>query len=347
MEQSQPSQPSQPQPPRPHKPRVVAVGGGTGTHAVLRGLTPYADTLDITAIISMADSGGSTGRLRDEFGQLPVGDVRNALTALAADSEADEELLRELFRYRFERGSGLSGHSFGNLFLTALTDILGSEEVAINAAARILRTRGRVLPVTTDQVHLRAVYDDGEEVIGEHEFDDCPPVRAHKRVRELSVTPAARLAPAAAAALRDADLIVFGPGDLYPSVLANTVVDGFRDALVESRATVAYVCNLMMRPGQTIGCHAAAHVAEVERYLGRAPDVAIINDAPFPEELLARYRAEGSHPVENDCAHGVCRIIAGDHVAREAITLPSGEVTERTLIRHDPERLVAVLRTLV
>lgn len=148
------------------KKRVVVVGGGTGTHTILKGLKRYTDRIEVSAIVTMADSGGSTGRLRDEFGQLPVGDVRMALAALSADVDSHDELVRELFLYRFSKGDGLSGHNFGNLLLTALTDLLGSEVEAIAAAARILRVRGQVIPVTTDDVHLWAEYDDGERVVG-------------------------------------------------------------------------------------------------------------------------------------------------------------------------------------
>ena len=154
------------------KKRVVVVGGGTGTHTVLRGLRAYADRLDITAIVSMADSGGSTGRLRDEFGFLPIGDVRNALSALASEGDAQDDLLRQLFMYRFDKGEGLSGHNFGNLFLTALTDILGSEEAAIKAASHILKVSGRVVPVTTSDVQLVATYEDGTVVVGENDIDE-------------------------------------------------------------------------------------------------------------------------------------------------------------------------------
>ena len=173
------------------KKRVVVVGGGTGTHTVLRGLRAYADRLDITAIVSMADSGGSTGRLRDEFGFLPIGDVRNALSALASEGDAQDDLLRQLFMYRFDKGEGLSGHNFGNLFLTALTDILGSEEAAIKAASHILKVSGRVVPVTTSDVQLVATYEDGTVVVGENDIDETLTYQGEARIVSLGVTPEA------------------------------------------------------------------------------------------------------------------------------------------------------------
>ena len=159
------------------KKKVVVIGGGTGTHTVLRGLKHYQAQIDISAVVTMADSGGSTGRLRDEFGYLPVGDVRMALTALASDIDKNEELMRELFLYRFNKGEGLSGHNFGNLLLVALTDILGSEDLAIKAAGKILRIEGKVEPVTIAKADLVAKYEDGVELVGEHAIDEPALVR--------------------------------------------------------------------------------------------------------------------------------------------------------------------------
>ena len=164
------------------KKQVVCIGGGTGIYPVLQGLKQYHKQLDITAIISMADSGGSNARIRDQFGLLPLSDINRALSALSTDYEADDQLLRQLFLYRFEKGEGVSGHNFGNLLLVALTDILGSEAEAIKAAARILRVRGRVLPVTTDVVDIVARYDDGLTVVGEHKIDEPAADRTGHRI---------------------------------------------------------------------------------------------------------------------------------------------------------------------
>ena len=201
----------------------------------------------------MADSGGSTGRLRDEFGQLPAGDVRNALTALAADGDEYDLLLRQLFMYRFNRGEGLYGHNFGNLFLTVLTDILGSEVAAIQAAAKILRVSGEsCVPVTTDHAHLVATYENGVTLKGEHDIDEITdPALAALRIVDFGLEPQATLHPEAKTVLLEADLIVLGPGDLYTSVLANCVVTGFKEALQASTAKKVYVCNIMSKRGQT------------------------------------------------------------------------------------------------
>ncbi len=326
------------------KKRVVVVGGGTGTHTVLRGLREYSHEIDITAIVSMADSGGSTGRLRDEFGYLPIGDVRNALTALASHDAAEESILRQLFLYRFDRGSGLSGHNFGNLFLTALTDILGSEVAAIKAAADILQIAGRVLPVTTDNIELVATYDDGVVVVGQHEIDEALAAKHTSRIVSLGLTPAAQIYSEAAKAIQEADLLVLGPGDLYTSILANCVVDGFTEAVAMTSARVVYVCNLMSKRGQTIGMHAKEHIEEIARHIGRYPDVALVNTASLDEVLVAKYLSEGDHPILNNCIEeGVCTIAAAELASSEIIQLQSGDVIKRSLIRHDSQVLAGEL----
>lgn len=329
------------------KKRIVVVGGGTGTFTVLRGLKRYALELELCAIVTMADSGGSTGRLRDEFGQLPVGDVRMALTALAADLDVHDELLRELFLYRFSKGEGLSGHNFGNLLLTALTDILGSEVAAIAAASRLLRIAGEVIPVTTLATELVATYADGTVIEGEHLIDEPTTADRHGGIAAVALTPAASLYPAAAAALTAADLIVLGPGDLYTSVIANCVVDGFASTLAASPARVVYVANLMTKVGQTTGYGVAEHVTEITRYCGRAPDVVIANSAPFATEVLARYAAVGEYPVEhNFVPTGDVRVYHEPVVATEIITTDTGDTLQRSLIRHDSDRLAALLRDI-
>ena len=324
------------------KKRIVMVGGGTGTHTVLRGLRRYADTVDITAVVSMSDSGGSSGRLRDEFGQLPIGDVRNALTALAADGE-QYDLLRKLFMYRFDRGEGLSGHNFGNLLLTALTGILGSEVKAIEAVSRILRVSGRVIPVTTDNVNLVAEYEDGRVVTGEHDIDTLTPKPSHLRIVNLSLTPEAKINPTAAEALIQADLIVLGPGDLYTSILSNCIVNGFSEALSKSKAKVAYVCNLMSKQGQTVGMNAMEHINEIIRYINRTPDVAIINSTTFSSKLLGKYAKEGDYPILNNCTGDKCLVYSESLVDEKVPKVIEGDVLERSLIRHDPDKLASVL----
>ncbi len=318
---------------------VVVIGGGTGTHTVLRGLKRYQKQIDVAAIVTMADSGGSTGRLRDEFGYLPVGDVRMALAALASDIDEHEELLRELFLYRFDKGDGLSGHNFGNLLLVALTDILGSEEEAIRAAARVLRVQGSVLPVTTEKVHLLATYEDGVTITGEHDIDEPPADRRGKRITDLTTTPKANMSSKAEETLLNADLIVLGPGDLYTSVLANCAIGGVADALRHSNATIVYVCNLMTKAGQTDGFGVKEHVEEIAKYIKKVPNFVIINNEPLPTDLLARYQADEEFPVVHNFSGAGTTIIEDNLLADEEIATPKGDVLKRSLIRHDPRKL--------
>ena len=329
------------------KKRVVVVGGGTGTHTVLTGLKRYSDILDLTAIVAMTDSGGSTGRLRDEFGYLPVGDVRMALTALAREWDEDDALLRKLFLHRFATNGDISGHNFGSLFLVALTDILGSEEAAIHAASRVLRVCGTVLPVTHEKVHLVAEYANGERIVGEHEIDEPRESAGEQKITSLSITPKATLNTKAREALLQADLIIFGPGDLYTSVLANCVVDGFSDALAQAKGKMVYLSNLMTKFGQTTGMGVRTHVHELARYSGRTPDFVFVNETTLPDNLLSRYESEHEYPVMQDYESETCTVITNDFLATEEVVRGKGDVLKRSLIRHDPHKLASALIALL
>jgi uncharacterized cofD-like protein len=330
------------------KRQIVVIGGGTGTHTVLRGLKQYQKQVSLTAVVTMADSGGSTGRLRDEFGFLPVGDVRMALAALAVDDDAQEELLRELFLYRFDKGEGLSGHNFGNLFLVALTDILGSEEKAIRAAAKVLGVQGRVIPATREKVNLVAAYESGRVQTTEHAIDEPNADIGDERIIDLTITPSVPANPKAVEAILEADLIVAGPGDLYTSVLANCVVPGIAQAIRHSQAPLVYVSNLMTKYGQTNGYGVAEHVAEIVRFTKRRPDYVLVNDSEFPADLLAAYAADKEYPVKRNGDAEVCgQVVTGDFVARERIVTASGDVLKRSLIRHDAHKLAAQLIDLL
>ena len=329
------------------KKRVVVVGGGTGTYTVLTGLKKYSDTLDLTAIVAMTDSGGSTGRLRDEFGYLPVGDVRMALTALAHEGDEEDALLRKLFLHRFATNGNISGHNFGSLFLVALTDILGSEESAIEAASRVLRVCGTVLPVTHEKVHLVAEYSNGERIVGEHEIDEPNNSVGEHKITSLSITPKATLNTKAREALLQADLIICGPGDLYTSVLANCVVDGFSDVLKATKGKMVYISNLMTKFGQTTGMGVKGHMHELARYSGRIPDFVLVNTATLPDDLLSRYESEREYPLVQDCESNECRVIADDFLASEEVVRGKGDVLKRSLIRHDPHKLASAIVDLL
>lgn len=326
--------------------RIVVIGGGTGTYTLLQGLRKHGTNHEVIKIVSMADCGGSTGRLRDEFGQLPVGDARMGLVALAAGADKNDQLLRELFLYRFEKGDGLSGHNFGNLLLVALTDILGSEAEAIRAASQLLRIRGEVLPVTEDDVHLVGTYDDGVEVVGEHDIDEPSDERSKHRIVSLRTDTPGHITEDADAAIRTADIVVLGPGDLYASLLANCVIEGVPEAIQASAGRFVYVTNLMSRPGQTPGMTLSDYLSEIERYVGKRPDTTLINNTPLPEEALLRYKAEGDLPVVDDLSDDAA-VVRGDYLSREIVEQKKGDMLKRALIRHDGTKLTnAILQLL-
>ena len=308
------------------------MGGGTGLAVLLRGLKERVggDVGELNAVVTMSDDGGSSGRLRRDLGMPPPGDVRNCLVALADD----EALLARLFQHRFAGGEGLSGHSFGNLFLTALTEITGDFSQAVLTAETVLSVRGRILPATLGDVRLRAegesgICYEGESAIG----------RAGEPLRSLRLEPDSVTAfPAAAAALRQSDLIVLGPGSLFTSILPNLLIPGIREAIVDSAAPVALLLNLMTQPGETDGLDGLAHLRAIERHAGPGlVDCVLVSTGAPGAERLAPYLEQGSVPVAVDAeamrASGVEVI--------EADLLAPGE-----LIRHDPVKLAAALAAL-
>lgn len=329
------------------KKSIVVIGGGTGTHTILTGLKHYTDRVKLTAIVTTADSGGSTGRLRDEFGYLPVGDVRMALSALAEGDTEHADVLRKLFLYRFSRGEGLSGHTLGNLLLVALAEIMGDEERAIHAASRVLRTCGEVLPVTTTPTVLRAEYSTGRVAEGEHAIDCSEGGRGDECVTELMLTTPTRASARALEALRSADVIILGPGDLYTSILANCVVGGVPEAICASRAKLMYVANLMSRSGQTGGMGTGEYIGELRKYIGRAPDTMLVNTTPLRADLLVRYEGKEEYPVAHTYQGGDTKVVSGDFAAEEDIVLAKGDVVKRSLIRHDPHKLARGIMELL
>ncbi|MFC1756191.1 uridine diphosphate-N-acetylglucosamine-binding protein YvcK [Patescibacteria group bacterium] len=326
--------------------KVVSIGGGTGSYTILTGLIDK--NLDLTSVITCADSGGSTGRLRDEFGHLPVGDFRMALVALA-DTNGDNDVLRELFLYRFEKGSGLAGHNFGNLLLTALTDIFKSEEKAFEYASKILRVGGKVLPITNEPVTLIAEYEGGKIIIGEKHIEE--PHKSHdmkKRIVNLTVQPKVRIAKKTKEAILNADLIVLGPGDLYTSTMANLAVSGVSSNIRKSNAKVVFVVSLMNKYGQTYDFKMSDYVAEIYKYLGAYPDYVLVNTAPMPKDILRRYKEEKGFPPEDDLKETKkYEVIRAKLLAGEAVKRKTGDIVKRSLIRHDSKKLASVLVKLL
>lgn len=306
---------------------VVVIGGGSGTFMVLSALRDY--NLNLTAIVSMADDGGSTGALRDQYGVLPPGDVRRALVALSQESKT----LRELFNYRFGAGD-LEGHSFGNIFLSALEKISGNFASAVKEASRVLNLKGSVLPVTLNNIRLNAKLADGKIIKGETNIDI--PLRARAKIEKIWLSPAARINPEAKKAILSADLIVIGPGDLYTSLVPNFLVSGVSRAVKKSRAKKIYVCNLMTKYGETQGFHAEDFVLEIEKYLGRdILDYAIFNSQRPSLQILARYKKEKAEFIEPpNVRHLVSDIAKPRYILADLLDNSS-------LIRHEPKKKLA------
>lgn len=327
--------------------KIVVIGGGTGTYTALVGLKKYP--VDLSVIITMTDSGGSNRVIRDEFGLLPTSDIRQCMVALASEKKATE-VLRKLFTYRYSQGKGISGMTFGNLFMAALTDIYGSQEKAIDATCEVLRVQGQIIPVSYDNVNLVARYENKEEVIGEHFIDEPSTKNAGSRIAELGVFPKAKANPRAIKAIKEADVVVLGPGDLYTSILCNLVIDGISEAIVKSKAKKVYVLNLMTRYGQTTGFSAKDHLREAEKYLGKnAIDVILVNDSNgFPKGVLERYAEENAFPVKDDLnGSDKVKVIRETFISGNVFEKAKGDSLVRSLIRHDSDKLAKAIISLL
>ncbi len=315
-------------------PNIVALGGGTGLYSLLFGLKKY--TNNIAAIVAMSDMGSrtntSTGRLRSDFGMLPPGDIRQCLVALSDSGP----LMSDVLQYRFKEGGGLKGHAFGNILLTVLTKVTGSFDKAVAAAHHILAIRGKVIPVTLDQVHLCARLENGKVIKREHNVEESK----HKyssEIKELFLEPRAHASKDAIQAIKEADLIILGPGSLYTSIIPNLLAEGIPEAIRASKAKKLYICNVMTQPGETDGYSASDHVEKIVHYLGdNVLDGVLVNTAKAPEQLYQHYKKEGARRVKFD-EHDLKRF--------NASIITADLITMKDLLRHDPEKLArAVLR---
>ncbi len=315
--------------------KIVVVGGGTGNFAVLRGLKSYE--VELSAIVSMADDGGSTGILRDELGVLPPGDVRQCLVALSDSSS----MMRSLMNYRFENG-GLEGHSFGNLLLSALEKVTGSFEKAVDEMGKILSIKGKVIPVTTHEVRLKMLLANRKVLEGEKAIYLSQEI--DQGYKTIYLEPYASVNPRAIEELRNADLIVIGPGGLYTSLIPNFLVEGLADALVNSSAKKIFVINLMNRKGQTLGFKTSDYLREMVKFTGEDIfDYILVNNQKPPQELIEVYADEGDL-VENDMKQE--RVIEAPFLGE--IASPSKrDLMKRNLIRHDPKKLAQELMKIV
>jgi uncharacterized cofD-like protein len=310
---------------RRHGLNIVVLGGGTGLATLLRGLKHY--TSNLTAVVTVFDDGGSSGRLRRELGILPPGDIRHCLVALA---EA-EPLMTRLFEYRF-KGGALDGHAFGNLFIASLTGVTGDLELAVKETSKVLNIRGRVLPATAQDVVLAAEFEDGRVVEGESHI-----TAAHGRIRRVflragDVYPL----PEVLEALAEADLILIGPGSLYTSIIPNLLVNGLADAIRETQVPCVYICNVMTQPGETDGYSAADHVRAILAHAGAALFSHVLVNTQMPQNrvLLERYASQGSTPVD---------ATLDQLEAMGLVPLGFPMISEEELLRHDPLKLAAAV----
>jgi uncharacterized cofD-like protein len=311
--------------------KIVVIGGGTGTFTVLSGLKKYA--VDLSAVVSMADDGGSTGILRDELGVLPPGDIRQCLVALSTS----DLLMRKLMNYRFLSGS-LKGHTFGNIFLSTLEKVTENFDEAIAKLSEILRLRGHVIPATLNQVRLVAFLTNGVILRGQSLIRKSN----LEKLGKITLDPCATANPKALSAIREAELIVIGPGDLYSSLIPNFLISGISRAIVRSSAKKVYICNLMNRAGQTDNFTPFDYASKIEEYLGGRLDHIIYNNEHPSPKLLKNYMQEGEHlvlpmHVKNE------RFIGDKLIGRQFAKTKKGDLIKRNLIRHNPDRLANLI----
>lgn len=302
-------------------PAITVVGGGHGLSVLLRGIKQA--TSNVTAVVTVADDGGSSGRLRQDLGMIPPGDLRNCLVALADT----EPLMEKLFQHRFEGSSELSGHSFGNLFIAAMTQVTGDVETALKESSKVLAVKGQVLPASKEFVRLDAIMEDGTVVCGESQIPE-----AHKRIHRVKLYPEhAEAVQSSLDAIRNAEAIVLGPGSLYTSVIPNLLVEGIGDAICRSKAVKIYICNVMTQPGETDGYTASMHVKAIMDHAGRnAVDYVIVNSTPVPEDLKRKYAETGAYPV----------VVDDDALNQLGVGIIKADlITSKDAIHHDPKKL--------
>jgi len=317
--------------------RIVALGGGTGLSTVLRGLKEYVarrkkervplPISDLAAVVTVTDDGGSSGRLRREYRVLPPGDIRNCMVALSKD----EHLLGKLFQYRFPAGRGLAGHSFGNLFLTALTNVTGDFPRAVRVSSQVLAIRGRIFPSTAQNVTLEAELEDGAIVRGETNIS-----RSRKRIRRVHLVPRrVRPLPEVLAAIREADLVLVGPGSLYTSIIPNLLVEQVSETILHSRAVCVYIANLMTQPGETQHYSVADHVRAIYEHSRKGLfDYVVVNRMSVPSPQLQRYRTQGAEPVQQSLGE----------LRRMGLRYVTGDLLHHNkVVRHDQARLTRLL----
>lgn len=320
--------------------KIVVIGGGTGTFVVLSGLKKYCSNL--TAIVSMADSGGCNKVIKDELGLLPTSDIRQCFVALASGGNDTEKIMRQLFTYRFCKGNSLKGMTFGNLFMAALADILGSQLLAIQKTAEVLRITGKVIPVSMGKTELVAKYQDSTMIKGEHKIDEPPTTHNGKqKIVDLMLKPPVTATKQALEEIEKSEIIILGPGDIFTSTLPNLIVRGISRQIRESGAKIIYLVNLMTKYGQTYHYTARDCVQEIKKYLGKYPDYVFVNNKPIPQAIRQRYlREENSLPVKDDL--GITqefKTIRANLLSAKVFQKPDADLLKRSLVRHDSAKI--------
>lgn len=312
------------------------MGGGTGTFTVLSGLKKY--NCNLTAIVAMADDGGSTGILRDELGVLPPGDVRQCLVALSTS----DKIMRQLMNYRFQNGQ-LRGHNFGNLLLSALQKVTGSFDKAVEATGDILRIRGHVIPATLNKTTLVARLK-GKIVRGQSAIHNAD---IYEKLLAITLSPAVRANPKALSAIKKADAIIIGPGDFYSSLVPNFLVRGIPECIRKSRAKKIFVCNLMSRKNHTDGFSVADYTQKMEMYAESPMDIVLYNNTHPPRSLVRRYAREGEALTRFEKLPHNRHTIGSDFINRTVPKVKYGDLLPRSLIRHNPAKLASVIARLL
>ncbi|MDO8610371.1 MAG: YvcK family protein [bacterium] len=319
---------------------VTVVGGGTGTFVVLSGLKNTS--VNLSVIVNMMDSGGSTGRLRDQYGVLPPGDLRQCLVAL---SDAPE-LWRKLFLYRFD-GGDLDGHNFGNIFLSALEKTSANYTDVIKSASFVLKTKGAVIPVTFKQSHLVVQYKDGTILKGEGKIDVN--FKETSGIERAYLDPEVEVNPEVITQLTKSDFIIIGPGDLYTSIIPILLIDSVAEKIVKSKAKIIYIMNLMTKSGQTTNYSALDHLRDLQKYLHRSSDYVILNNENIPEKIVDWYSANNEKIVEDDMTSENFKgiIIREGLVDVNEIEKEKGDALSRSIVRHNPVKLTKILKEIL
>jgi uncharacterized cofD-like protein len=327
-------------------PNIVIIGGGTGSFVVASGLSD--SPVHLSMLMTMVDEGGSNRVIRDEFGLLPTSGIRQAIVALSKN----KTVLRKLFTYRYHQGgASLNGMTFGNLFMAAMADIMGSQKKGIEETCRLLQVEGDILPISYDNARLEAEYDDGTKALGEHNID--VPKHPGVKIKNLKTVPLVRLNFEAKKAILEADLIIIGPGDFYTNTIANLIVDGVVDTLKESKGKVLFIANLMDSHSETPGYSLSDFFVDLKKYmpLELVDYVLINNNNNFPKSALKMYAFEETFPVKDDLekkhVNPEVKIVRTDLLSEKVIEKENGDTLSRSMIRHDSDKLCAAILEFV